>query len=447
MAKMYRKLAILTLVTSFGGGSSKPAKKAKNMILASCLAAVVCGNMLSKSLSQLNMATDIPLKIIFTLTAVLIFVILSFVMLPLSQKVDSKQSIGAKNLQILPLSKLARWLVVITPLIAICTVVSLFFMPLLVSFASQLHTSLGVLILAYILGLTSAVGLALYNFMPLTAKLFGFISLSALQFYMLDLIVKSSSRKSASLLILAVTASLIFCSAGLVYRFFVVSVKNHCNQSRLNKFKLPKVSLISQWYLLKVIRNKKTLTSLLFCFIIVTAIVGFATVRHQSISPESLYVLTSVLAVSLACEFRGISRQFKTPEILILKNVGFFVNSQIKSCVSAVMFVAIPATFYLAKFNSSASGTAWLYFLSILFAASLVGLLSGTIFVPESGQLGAQFFSATFGVALLLIVPKIFNFNRLDINLQSVAWLILSGICCLGMMLIEENRIKNYGRI
>jgi hypothetical protein len=448
MAKMYSQLAKLTLVTSFGKGSDKPLRKATSLIFMGLLAALMTGYVLSKSLQQIGLAGDIPTKIIFITASVTIFIIVSFILLPLSQKLDSKQSINSKNLRTLPLSKMARWFVAILPITVVSTMLTLLFLPILLTLDIQLNTSTSVLLIAYFLGLFSSIGLVLLTFMTPVFKFFYFICLSATQLYFIDRIIKSTSDRTINLLIVIIVTSLFISSLGIAYRYFRSAVKNNTNDSLLNKIALPTLALKSSWYSLKVLRNKKTFTSVFFCLIVSVSLVTFSYFKKQmSISPQGLIIFASVLTASLTCDFRGISRHYKTPEILTLKNVTYFVNSQIRSSILTTGLIIAPVTPYLLKLNALTSLSSWLYFLSITFAGSLAGLLSSSIFVPESGEVGSQFISSIFALSVLFGVPKIFKFNSLDIKVQAIAWLCLAGLSCMSILLIEDNRLKNYGRI
>src|SRR5437868_3397914 len=115
MVKMYKQLTKLTLITSFGKGSAKPLRKAAFLLVSSVIGLLIGGLMVARQLERLSLARDLPPNIIFVTTATIIFITLGFLILPMVDFIDGRQSITSRNLLVLPLRRAQRWFVMILP--------------------------------------------------------------------------------------------------------------------------------------------------------------------------------------------------------------------------------------------------------------------------------------------------------------------------------------------
>ena len=79
-------------------------------------------------------------------------------------------------------------------------------------------------------------------------------------------------------------------------------------------------------------------------------------------------------------------------------------------------------------------------YLTLQSAASLTGLLAGTIFVPAAGDLGSQFFAAALATTAVLAIPKFTHLGDHSPAVQSAAWLTIAAFSLASVALIEHQR-------
>ena len=211
------------------------------------------------------------------------------------------------------------------------------------------------------------------------------------------------------------------------------------------RFILPAKLLEHYWFLVKVIRNQRTIQGFLFSLIISISIATAIYIRHLAeISYWLWLIVGGILAGAFAADVRGLSRRYKTAEIFCLKGTSYMLSSQFVSTYILALVINIPLLLVMFTFSS------WQIiapFICIQFAAVAVGLLASSIFVPQAGEPGSQFMSATLSTILLLGAYKLISMVDLleSVTMVGFSWILYGLICYILMSIVENNRKRNYG--
>ncbi|MGZ6005138.1 MAG: hypothetical protein ACXWLH_03220 [Candidatus Saccharimonadales bacterium] len=437
------------IITSFGRSSDRPLRKSIILLVSVSAIFLATGIYGAGLISKAGLIKNMPSSLMFTLLASIVFIIVSFTVLPIVSFLDSRHSISSRNLKTLPLSRTAIWYVKIAPLVVVGLLISQLCGSLLVGLSRSTATNLWVVLASYILGLSAAIGFAVANAITSSAlKYLSYVGLSVWLLYLAEIMVKSSSQITYRLAASSVIVTLSICALGIVQRFYFGDRAEPLHNSSNNLIKLPNVVMSSAWFFVKFGRNRKSLSSLIFCLIIAAAVLISSQVRQAKlISASGAILFAAVLATSLACDARGISRRYKPPEIMSLNGVGHFVNAQSRALVVINSLVAAPLIVYLVSLRIPDLLSHLIYMTAIIVAGTMIGLLFSTFFVPGKGEVGAQFSAGILAVFALFLSPRILKFSTLSPGLQSLSWLCLAGACYLAIIIIEEVRKKGYGHV
>lgn len=435
------------LVISFGRGTATPWRKIRFLIIIFCVGLLFLSNIIIKLLGSLKFSHDIPSEVLFFTIAVFFFVICGFIILPTCHLFDNRQTVYAKNLLILPLSRNIRWYISVLPISLIVILISLLFIPITISISHELDLNVFIAIIAYILAILATTGLSLFNgIRSAVIKYISFVGISYLLLYLLDKEIKTYNYTSSHKIFTLTFSIFIICSLGLIYRYIHPFNLKKDLADNFNNFTIPKKYLKIFWYAIKYLRNQKSLSSFLFSFIISSSLVIISILKHRVFfNPQFIITFCSVLLTSVACDSRGICRYYKVPEIFTLKGVKYFVRSQIISLVLLDSVILMPIFYYFIKNGSQITFIQLIDFVCILIASSLFGLLSSSIFVPENGEIGAQFFTAIFALTGILAFSKILSIPKSSFIISALNWIIFAIVCYFLIILIEGKRSKKNG--
>ena len=446
MAKMFKQLMKFSLVCTFGKHSERPLRKTVVLLCLSVASILTCGILAGRFLANMSLATDIPSKMLFCIISVLVFAVLGFIVLPTIQFFNSKQSSFNRNLMVLPLKRSTKWLVIMSPVFLISFLLTLFFVPVTISIAQHMKANLFLLFAGYLLGLLAAIGYSLLSFTRLkSVKYLGFVVYCVLQTYLLDKLLTTDSVYG-NLLVFLINLGLFLCLLGFVQSYYTDSLTAPAT-NEMTWLSVPKQQLNSLWFGLKFMRNNKTLSSFTFCIILSLSVCFSYFVRHQSLSGGFVVVFGALLVCGLAADARSISRKNKTPEIVSLRGVNFFVNSEIRNLSIFSFLVVAPLLIVLIKTDGQVVWSLVFLAISIAVAAGMLGLMYGTLLVSEAGEIGTQFITGILSLASVVLVPKLFHFSDANYLIQAIAWLCVAGVCNLVILLTEQQRRNNYGYV
>lgn len=449
MAKVYSQLTKLSLVSSFGNNSSKPIRKAVHFIVGASVAALAGGFLLARAMQGSTLATGMPKPVIVALLTAIVFALTGFILMPMIHISNNQQFSLNKKLSVFPLQRKARWYVVALPLFIIAGMISLLAGPILLAISKVMTVNLTFVVLAYILGITTSI-CYVATVLPrkVVIKDLLFVAMCAGQMYLLEAALRVENRLGSGLVLAVIFVISAICYGNAIHSYFRGSKAYEPIGRSAVRLKLPKKVLYNTWFSLKLFRNRKVIASFCFCVIVSASMAIFNYVKHDTfIDPNLLIVIDAVLVCSFAIDLRVIVKRYKPPEIFDLLGVNYFVNSEVKSLLLAVVAIIAPIIPIVVLRAEHGLADTLVYMISLAIAAGFLGLMYGTILMPESGEVGTQFFTGIAAIVSLLALPKVLKFSSQGTLAKSVIWLCISGMCFLVIMIVEELRKKGYGHV
>lgn len=446
---MYKELTKLSLVSNFGKNASKPLRKAIYSIAGGSVAALVGGCLIARSTKGLILARGMPTVILVALLITIVFALTGFILMPIIHIFGNQQNALRNKLFVLPLDRKERWYVVVLPMLIIAGIITLFVAPLLPVLANATAANIFFVAFAYIAGIAASICYVM-TVLPhrVLAKDLVFVTICASLLYLVEAALKNWGSLTAVLTTATVFAVFIGCYAIATYSYFSGIEALERVAKPVARLVLPSKVLSHTWFNLKLLRNHKGLASLSFCVVVSVSITIFNFVKNGTmLDPGLVIIVGAILVCSFATDLRAMVKRYKAPEIFDLLGVNFFINSEAKTMFFAGTFIIAPLFPVVLIRGSQDVVSMLIYAICLMIAAGFIGLMFGTIFIPENGEVGMQFFSGMAAIISLFGLPKVLKFSNLNLMSKSLCWLCIAGVCFLIIMLIEQLRKKGYGHV
>ena len=446
---MRRKLIKTVLIVHFSKASRRPFLQATLRIIGSFCIAVVIANKLRLTMASVSLPPGIPLDIALVVTALLGFMMAGLLLLTLqiSGVTNSRGGALTSNMRLWPIPANQRWALDILPPFVLLSIIGVFGSILLAPVASDMLLPSIWVVMSWVIGLASALGLTKLT-IPRSTLLRSilFVSISFAGFRIVDLVLTGTNLWVEHYGILIVAILLFLPVTGLWQSYnkgyLLVAQKQRVDFKPFFDRYVP----LSAWHFVKLFRNKRTRHSFIlalgFNLVVALAILAKNTIPGD---PSGILMIGGVLAATFACDVRGIVRRSKPPEIILLGTVKYFVKSEIMSVTLLGLIIGLPLLFVI-NHMIIVSPMLVLYFVSLQIFSSGCGLLSSTLLVPGDGEVGSQFFTAVLALSGIVAVLKFADIADVSDFSQSLRWLLSSIAAYIGLFIIEKFRRSYYGR-
>jgi hypothetical protein len=392
-------------------------------LLTATSAAVLLGMGLARSLRRSGLPTGLPADWLGALVLTSGFILFGLILLSIGSALSRTDAL-ARLISALPLSTTTRRLSALMPPAIILAITFALAAPIVL----VLDLPLGP---AYFLaGAGSALALMLAPRLSPGLKALMFAAVAATGIALLR-----RSEPAAVFLLLALPY------AGLFFR------QAHAHVTALphrRLLRLPGRSLPRWWFVLKLVRNRRT--QLALGFALALSVVTAATIAWRGLGAfggASWLIMSAVLTAAVACDIRGLSPRHKAPEVEALGGLRYFISSQTRASLLVALLTPLPLLAVLLPVIPAAELLP--YCAALQLAALMLGLLAGSLFVPRNGDTGAQFFSAALSTSALFAVPKLFPSPSL--TYQSIVWLAVAIAAFALIPIIESVRRQRYATI
>lgn len=438
---MQRSLWKLVLISSFGRNSNRPIRVASLRILAASTGALVFGILLAMSIWRAALPQDLPKLFTLAVVTSLSLILSALLQLPLSSGAHGIGNKTSKLLIILPITKPTRWFVKISPALILNLFFLAFSLPIVIALSHAMLApvllAVGFLIVGSLIGISYTVGSWPKKVL---FKVVLLIVLILTQAKMLEMAITHPAK-----LPLICAGILVFdflLMSGFLTAFRNVEAVDGNLTSEVWTNRLFHKFIKSSWFVLKVTRNRRTRTSFIFCLLLSLMTSIFIHAKHITTSSNDLFFLLALLTTTFVSDIRGISRKQKTPEIIALRGVEFFINSEVLAAWTTSILIGLPIYILILINGGSATLSHMMVGLAMQFGATIIGLLLGTIFVSQAGDIGSQFFASFCAASAVFALPKLIDDKESNIY-QLAAWL-LAGTASWLIMYIIEFRRRNY---
>lgn len=434
----------LALVNSFGRNALHPALAARLRLVVAFGAAIILGVLAAKPINGAPLPQDLPWGWLISGLFFLVFCITSFLLLILFSSFYGARRVNAliKITTLLPINRMEAWVVTRLPLMIIAAVVASFMVPLVTALAAELAVSMPLLVLITLISIFSSLGFVLVPDMRLALKAGLLIIYSAGGVWLLE---KSMGwTEGSGDLVIGLLAVLPLTGYIGYWQSYRTRLQAMNSQAQTTGSHISLRYIYYGWFLLKLLRNHRTRSSILFCTILCVSLAVLVNFRSANgFADPSLLWFGAFCAAAFSSDIRGISKRYKTTEISGVKSVAFFVIHEFFAGYTIALLFGLPLLLVTLLAGESVLGPV-LYFVCIVLAGISFGLVASTIFVPEDGNVGAQFFAAVAAVAGLFYAPKWLRFEDFPIHTQAYAWVAIGLLGLVGTYIIEFLRRRNY---
>jgi hypothetical protein len=199
------------------------------------------------------------------------------------------------------------------------------------------------------------------------------------------------------------------------------------------------------WFLLKLLRNRRTFTALAFGLALTTCSAVIISLRQAAaVGGAGWLILSAIISATIACDIRGLSARHKAPELEALGGLQYFLMSQFRAALTVALLPALPLVILLALSHLLSLQTL-VFAVTLQLAAAMLGLLAGALFVPGARDVGSQFFAAVLSSGILLGLPRAAHLT--DLAALTAAWLGVATLAVIVTWLIEINRRSTYASL
>ncbi len=436
----------MIMILSFGRNAERPVRAAYTRIATAVGASILMGLLTAQTLTTLPLPSGLPALWTCAVIAWGTFAVGVFTLLAIagfSKETNQREAILHKLIATLPFTYLQRWLTYITPPAIIVIVVLIFCTPVIITLGNAFGTPWVLSVGAMALGLLSGFGFALIRRPESIALKAGiFIGVIGLSGFLLEnslrAIIGSSSWHWP---VVAFYVLMTLCLGGFWHSY------RHANTLYQNRVGgrthtiLPLGLLPMVWFVINLLRNPRTLGSLLFCLVVSLSTAGILWARKLPVDASWL-MFAAMLVAAFACDVRGLSPRYKAPQV-VLNGPGYFIRQEYIGTLLLGVLISLPLGIMAVISGAPVLDIIGLW-ASLLIAAASVGLLASTIFVPRGGDIGAQFFAAGVALSVLFGLPTIFHPETTIA--QILTWILASAIAAACTYVIELTRRRNYGR-
>lgn len=421
---MTSRLAWAVLTTSFASGTRRPRTTATLRLAASFIAAIFLGLNLAGSLRRSGLPTNLPADWLGALVMTSGFVLFGLILLSIGAALSRTDAL-ARLISTLPLPASTRRLVALIPPAIILAVTLAFATPVVM----VLELPFGP---AYFLaGAGAALALVLAPGHAPALKALVFAVFTGTAIWLL-----TRSQPAAVYYLLSLP-------------FLSLASRGHVRPSarpHRRLIQLPERSLPRWWFVLKLVRNRRS--QLALSFSLALSVITATTIAWRDLGAMAgagWLIMSAVLTAAVACDVRGLSPRHKAPEVEALGGLRYFLASQTRAAILIAILPPLPLIAALLPHVPAAELLT--YGLALQAAALMLGLLAGAIFVPRDGDTGAQFFAATLSTSALFALPKLTGFQSQPLSHHAVAWLAVALTALALIPLIETFRRHRYATI
>jgi hypothetical protein len=437
---MTRPLWRLLLTANFGRASRYPLRSAVLRLALAAALSLAIGLSLASTAATAPLPSGLPISWLAGITAAAAFGVTGLVCLSLTAAVSRGGDSQAKLIQLLPLTRSPRWALKVLPMLIIWLLGLILVTPAVVALGHAAHVFVLALVSALVAGSLSGVGAVMFpQPRSILLKSVALISSIILSSWLLTYYAEHSAHPVAWPL-LALAALLTAPLYGFAGAYFHSgrSLAPHGSRPLAT---MPDSLVPGSWFSLKLLRNSRSLVSLVFCFTVIFAAAAAVDVRHLAASGgPSWLILGAILATATAADIRGLVPRRRAPEIEALRGPGHFIIVEATSTLVLALIIGLPMFTVLLGAHVAPPHSLFFDYLGLQVAAAMIGLLASTIFVPGHGDLGSQFFAAAGSTALLLVLPKLLHVHRLAPGWQAAVWVAVAAACFGVINLIENKR-------
>lgn len=443
---MNSEILKLILRTSFGRNADRPLRAAIIRLSLAVVLSAALGLYLSRALLKVQLATDFPVVFASAFVGWIGFAIAGMFILSLSSAMVKNSGYAQPSLlqqsAIWPLSRRAKWALEAMPMVIAWIILMIGSSWLAVS-ASRIadQPSWAVLGALYFCSLGAVVIGLFRRPQGIFSKILAYATVAAVGGISLDSAYKTGQANHSIGVLLPIAVLIAIYIWSLRYSFTA-------SPTRAGRVivKLPEKLLATGWFFLKIVRNRRALSSMLFSLVITSGLAVIVELKHITPTDRSHWLIIGALvSVAYACDIRGLSRRYKALEISGLKDLSYYFRNQLVSA----WLVSIVITSPLLIVNLLPGPANWLgilgYYLGLQLFAVATGLLASSFVVPRTGEIGAMFFTAIGANVIFLIPPKSIGLLDKSIIAQIPGWIALACVCCFLIYLIEFQRRKRYG--
>jgi hypothetical protein len=416
---MISRLIWVTLITSFASGTRRPHEAVVVRLGIATAITLLLGIAAANSLRQAGLPSDLPGPWLRAVVLLAGFALTGIVFMAIGGP-RAQRSVWERLVTTWPVSALVRSSLRLLPAGLALSLVWLFALPVLASL------NLPGANLAFVLGAAIAAWLVTRGHpAAITSLIFLAVVVGSIQLLV---------HRHEQLVVWLVTA------AGLMA---ALSPQRWPAGPTLH-LALPARPLNQWWFVLKLLRNRRTLTALSFGCILTTVSAGFIEWRHlTALGGAGWFMLSAIMSATIACDLRGLSARHKAPEVEALGGLAYFVRSQLRAALPVAIMPALPIAI-ITSLHSPGSQTV-AYAVSLQLAATLLGLVAGTLLVPGDKDMGSQLFAAVLSTSAIIGVPKLLTYASLA--QLTITWSGIAASAIILIYLIEINRRRSYAPI
>ncbi len=442
-------LTKLLLVVNLGAGARRPLRAAICKLALVMVSSVSIGCAIGSAIWSAALPQDLPALWVVLLVAAAAYGLAGFVLLSIGATTERavRQTTLSRMIALWPLGPLQRWLIIVLPEVASIGATALLTMPMIVALAHALHLPVAYLGGGLLFGLGSGMGFGLLHITSSIApKVLLFATSIACFVKLLTWNIEFARRPLAYACTGVLTLVLMIFYSGWWQSYRAAGRAMPGQRQAMPFISLSRELVYGWWFAAKLLRNRRTASSLVFCFLLTLA-TGCALYLHPAAAGGTGWLLFgALLASTFAADVRGLVRRYKPPEIAVLQGVRFFVASEIQTTSALALVLGLPLFAVVLTTSTVPVPGVLLFYISLQVAGSMLGLLASTVFVPHAGELGAQFFATLMPTAVLSCVLRFGRLGDGSVLRQSGQWLAVSAVCAALLYTIEHLRSKNYGR-
>jgi hypothetical protein len=435
------------LVVNFGQGASRPLQAALLRICAASAAATILGVATRRTLEKTHLPLDVPADFMGALTVLATYGLIGLLLLSLgSTRLQAGQSTFTRLLATLPLSRTTRWLLPLAPSAIVCLLSLIIWAPVTYTITKNMKLPAAPSLIWMSLGAASAIGFTVLTKPKSVLLKVGLFACSMVTgILLIQRSAQTADHRLYRFLLACIYAIAIVPLVGFLQSYFSPPTPSTPRTRDRQLLKLPSRHLLTWWFLLKLLRNRRSVIPIMFSFSIASALAyGLAAKHLTAVGGVNWLLIGAVLTTAIACDIRGLSPRHKAPEVEALSGPRFFVRGQTRSALLVAFIPPLPILVALLGAHTSPAAHLIEYFICLQLAALLIGLLASSMFVPRAGETGAQFFSVMLSTTILGITPKLLHFQNLNLLRQSLIWLSLAICSYMLIHIIEHTRRLHY---
>lgn len=178
------------------------------------------------------------------------------------------------------------------------------------------------------------------------------------------------------------------------------------------------------WFIAKLLRRSNFVLSVL---VALSMSLGLVAAQHYGLNdPEALSLLVALLVASVATDLRATARKHNPAEITALRGTTRFMSNVVLAAVSLGCLMTAPIL--VAGWGVFADQPT-MVLLHLGFQPVIgvfMGVLAGTVIVPEGRDISSQFASTLLVIMALVLLPQLPGISQLELQHRN---LLEAGLC------------------